>query len=237
MNMKFKASMMKEWTLLDDRIIVGKKEVLLSSIIRVKHDPLKNGKASFSQSNGVIQAFYGPGNFDFVTLAYPAKQNAEGMQAAAYIEANYGDATHRKQMKEIEEKGFRIRCNVCGKIFCYNVDDLKKNRSRARDAALSSVGGVASGLSGNYTTGALYKMSADNQMDKIVDYNKCPSCGSRDLTQIFDDDIAKMQAQQNAPAQAAPSSADELKKFKELLDSGIITQEEFDAKKKQLLGL
>ena len=33
------------------------------------------------------------------------------------------------------------------------------------------------------------------------------------------------------------SAADELKKFKELLDMGIITQEEFDAKKKQLLGL
>lgn len=30
---------------------------------------------------------------------------------------------------------------------------------------------------------------------------------------------------------------DEVKKFKELLDSGIISQEEFDAKKKQLLGL
>ena len=33
------------------------------------------------------------------------------------------------------------------------------------------------------------------------------------------------------------SSAEELKKFKDLLDAGIITQEEFDAKKKQLLGL
>lgn len=33
------------------------------------------------------------------------------------------------------------------------------------------------------------------------------------------------------------SNADELKKFKELLDNGIITQEEFDAKKKELLGL
>lgn len=33
------------------------------------------------------------------------------------------------------------------------------------------------------------------------------------------------------------SSADELKKYKELLDSGVITQEEFDAKKKQLMGL
>ena len=35
----------------------------------------------------------------------------------------------------------------------------------------------------------------------------------------------------------AISTADELKKFKELLDMGIISQEEFDAKKKQLLGL
>jgi len=33
------------------------------------------------------------------------------------------------------------------------------------------------------------------------------------------------------------SSADELKKFKELLDSGIITQEEFNIKKKELLGI
>lgn len=33
------------------------------------------------------------------------------------------------------------------------------------------------------------------------------------------------------------SNADELKKFKELLDSGVITQEEFDEKKRQLLGL
>ena len=33
------------------------------------------------------------------------------------------------------------------------------------------------------------------------------------------------------------SSADELKKYKDLLDNGVITQEEFDAKKKQLLGL
>ena len=33
------------------------------------------------------------------------------------------------------------------------------------------------------------------------------------------------------------SNADEIKKYKDLLDSGVITQEEFDAKKKQLLGL
>ena len=60
-------------------------------------------------------------------------------------------------------------------------------------------------------------------------------------------------APENAPASAAvvrekpaaavirqempQSGADELKKYKELLDGGVISQEEFDAKKKQLLGL
>ena len=42
---------------------------------------------------------------------------------------------------------------------------------------------------------------------------------------------------QAVPNSAAASPAEELKKYKELLDSGVITQEDFDAKKKQLLGL
>ncbi|MGA3599022.1 SHOCT domain-containing protein [Lysinibacillus agricola] len=33
------------------------------------------------------------------------------------------------------------------------------------------------------------------------------------------------------------SAADEILKFKKLLDDGILTKEEFDAKKKQLLGI
>lgn len=40
-----------------------------------------------------------------------------------------------------------------------------------------------------------------------------------------------------SPTNTSSSAADEIRKFKELLDDGIITQEEFDAKKKQLLGL
>lgn len=38
-------------------------------------------------------------------------------------------------------------------------------------------------------------------------------------------------------ASAISDNADQLMKFKELLDSGVITQEEFDAKKKDILGL
>lgn len=36
---------------------------------------------------------------------------------------------------------------------------------------------------------------------------------------------------------ATTSNADEILKYKNLLDGGIITQEEFNTKKKQLLGL
>ncbi|TYC86368.1 SHOCT domain-containing protein [Acetobacterium wieringae] len=36
---------------------------------------------------------------------------------------------------------------------------------------------------------------------------------------------------------ATLSAAEEIKQFKELMDAGIITAEEFEAKKKQLLGL
>lgn len=59
----------------------------------------------------------------------------------------------------------------------------------------------------------------------------------KDSNRIFDDGLKN--SNETAPIQVneAVSSADELKKFKELLDSDIITQEEFDAKKKQLLGI
>lgn len=47
-------------------------------------------------------------------------------------------------------------------------------------------------------------------------------------------DICK--SNRNAPV-VQTSAADELVKFKSLLDAGVISQEEFDTKKKQLLGI
>lgn len=57
--------------------------------------------------------------------------------------------------------------------------------------------------------------------------------------------VGGMQQQAQQPTQAAPAQQEtpasdpiaEIKKYKELLDSGIITEEEFAAKKKELLGL
>lgn len=48
--------------------------------------------------------------------------------------------------------------------------------------------------------------------------------------------VNKVQQSESVEA-PAPSGADEILKYKQLLDMGAITQDEFDAKKKQLLGL
>lgn len=82
----------------------------------------------------------------------------------------------------------------------------------------------------------------NNQENPLANENTFVFAGrvlNAHMREIADYILAKVEAckgQKNG--QAAPiSAADELKKFKELLDSGVITQEEFDAKKKQLLGL
>ena len=67
-------------------------------------------------------------------------------------------------------------------------------------------------------------------------YNQAKTC--RDMLDILRQNNILSRLNKNADEQKNSfSSADELKKYKELLDSGIISQEEFDAKKKQLLGI
>ena len=67
------------------------------------------------------------------------------------------------------------------------------------------------------------------------------NCG--EIHKVLSNLLIERQNKVSAPIQTTikqevnQSNADELKKYKELLDMGVITQEEFDAKKKQLLGL
>ena len=47
----------------------------------------------------------------------------------------------------------------------------------------------------------------------------------------------KSPTQPQTVVQSTPDIPDEIRKYKQLLDDDIITQEEFDAKKKELLNL
>ena len=74
---------------------------------------------------------------------------------------------------------------------------------------------------------------ADKAEEKLIDDSKCPKCQSRDLTEIAEDEFKQLNNKSNPTS----NPIEEIKKYKELLDMGILTQEEFDTKKRQLLGL
>lgn len=158
-----------------------------------------------------------------------------------YPEETYKDkyklVDYNEERAKAEKAEIRKRCNVCGHIFCYNQADINENRDNAKSAIWSGVGQIAGAVGGAYTASAVNHTNAQNSLNKIVDFNRCPQCNSTDLAIISDEEFEAMKAQNNAPQQATVSAADELKKFKELLDMGAITQEEFDTKKKELLGL
>ena len=137
---------------------------------------------------------------------------------------------------ETEFKEYRIKCNVCGHIFCYNKDDIRRNEELKKKAKSVRREGVTQTWFTSQITGNQSLSRAQQLESQIMDYSKCPNCGSIDLTELSEEEFKAAQA---PAAQAAPATSpmDELKKLKELLDMGIVTQEEFDTKKKQLLGL
>ncbi len=129
-------------------------------------------------------------------------------------------------------KEHRKKCNACGTMYCFNDLDLLNNRlnaNKARQANTESVLYSPIGATLKFEEEARYR-------SLIVDYERCPNCKSADTVELTDEEYNAIKAS-NQGAKTDISPADEIKKFKELLDSGIITQEEFDAKKKQLLGL
>ena len=149
------------------------------------------------------------------------------------------------EVKELIEKGVnaagviekRIRCNVCGEIFCYSDKDILRNKElkdkiyQARKfAAMNTIGGTM--VASNQESAR-----ADSLESQLVDFSKCPKCNSTNLTEISEEEFQASKEKSNSAGNAAISVADEIKKFIELLDMGAISQDEFDAKKKQLLGL
>ena len=145
---------------------------------------------------------------------------------------------HKQKMEQSELVN---KCNICGNIFAYIAPDLEGNLKNAQSALLSSVAGLGATLSGHYAAGAVHQGNANATSNQIVENpNKCPKCNSTSYKTLLmsREELQREQQLLNAPQVVAPliSTADELKKFKELLDSDVITQEEFDIKKKQLLG-
>ena len=204
-----------------------------------------NGKNYVHSKSGLpeFSAMIGKSDFDTLENAVKRLSNEFGVEIRKKGGFNAPKENDNGQfdivIKENEydpNKEFRVRCNVCGKIYCYTNKDLENNLKNASMVRLSAVSAMTNAVSGTAYNANEANKDARAYKDKIIDYNKCPNCNSTDVTKLTDEEWEAEKNKTNIPTNNN-SVADELKKFKELLDMGAITQEEFDAKKKQLLGL
>ena len=130
------------------------------------------------------------------------------------------------------------KCNICGHIFCFSDSDLRENARLLKEASTARKLAVMESIGGTRLAANQQSGKADNLESQIVDYSKCPKCNSTNLIELTEEQVKEEKSNKiNQNNSNVSSNADELKKFKELLDNGVITQEEFDTKKKQLLGL
>jgi len=202
--------------------------------------PLANDEKICSNCFVALKEASGVSNLEQVTSIIPS------VLAMQVLEGNFEKAQELWDLVGVSPEGvelikrnqkseFRNKCNVCGHIYCYTQEDLKRNSSRAGMAVLESVGGLFS----NSITASVSRNNAQSQLDGMIDYGKCPKCNSADIHELDDEEWEASKISNSSPQASAPavSSADEIMKFKQLLDAGVISQEEFDAKKKQLLGL
>ena len=197
----------------------------------IKCDGIEYDRGGISEITHVKPGFGQDGVISFkykgetITLYYRGKENP----SAAVVVGILKNADEKKKYGTTEELYYR--CNICGHIFCYTYKDIhEKNKTEALNA-LSAIGMMSGAVSGQWG-GAI---ANQNNIKEVTDYSKCPKCNSRSIQRI-----SKTEAEQNSginKTTTALSVPDEIRKYKELLDEGIITQEEFVEKKKQLLGL
>lgn len=138
--------------------------------------------------------------------------------------------------KSFQAKEYRKKCNVCGKVYCFSDSDIRKNLQLANDSKNAAVNALLQSIGGTAIAASSEMNRSDNLLGKIVDYSKCPNCNSSDITDLTEEQFNNEQKKTQSSISPAFSTADEIRKFKELMDVGAITQEEFEAKKKQLLG-
>lgn len=149
----------------------------------------------------------------------------------------FKDVMDGKDNSFTDRKYYR-KCSACGKVYCYTDRDIKENVELANKAKQEANRGILNALGGTSIESTMNRHRTEDLLNQIKDYKKCIYCKSSNIQTITEEQF-KAEEAKSAPAAGGGgvSAADELKKFKELMDAGVITQEEFDAKKKQLLGL
>jgi hypothetical protein len=88
-------------------------------------------------------------------------------------------------------------------------------------------------LGGNEARGGVFQAAGD---ENTIMFTKKEQDKAERIKELAEGKIRGAQVSKATPTQHLKSAAEQIREFKELLDMGAITKEEFDQKKTQLLG-
>lgn len=249
MRVELAGMMLPTWIVTDDGIEYKGKTMPYDKISNVS---LVTGASMLT--NGVIQFLY---EGKVVTVSYSFKQRNIAQQALQFVRDKISESSGVK-----DDFKYRLVAHTGTVLRVYD-DYLILNHMRTGSTVSNIIVGGSSGDKkilfadltavqfrepAGYSVGYMqfiYPGSSEskaNVLDAINDENSIPFQPSelenaQAIYNYIEERRHDLSARRNGQVVQQLSSADEIKKYKELLDSGIITQEEFDAKKKQLLGL
>lgn len=250
MNEQFRAILPlgKKWSVTDEGIGYKDDFYPYNEIKKIK----KQTEASIF-TNGVINVDLANGKF--IQLIYDKKDKERAIVAFEFakkiVDANdvaskpgvvYSLNGARGRSMDVYDDHVCISTEVTlGSLFTGNVTDGAKD---IYYSDVISVQAKAPSLTLGYiqleTASVMMNNGGDNFFNEnTFTYNESdlPNGLADEVVSFIKGKVSECKANKNAPAVAQLSAADELKKFKELLDMGVINQDEFDAKKKELLGL
>ena len=257
MNVNFKALGCKAWSINDTGIVYNNSITInFNEITNVR---LQNTADSIL-INGVILIMV---NSQQYILGFSFKQKAEGEQAYEILKANYGSEERKNSFKtEITKEANEIVYSIKGvrgkslKVFADrviitvtagmgafltgNLSDGEKTIYYTDCVGLQfKESGMQIGYLQFETAARTMNNSASNFFNENSFTFDLSSTTNEKMKEVRDYVQTQIKKCKNTIGQTATSisPAEELKKFKELLDIGIITKEEFDAKKKQLLDI
>lgn len=250
MHESFDIVMQKHWAVTDDYFEYGSEKIPYGDITF-----FNLATSAGLMTRGVIQFSY-KSDGKIRNLAFNFGDRVRATKAYQFVQEKIAEANG-----QAKEYVYKLTAHTGSYIEVYE-DYLVIAHMGTGAIANTMRGGVTGGKRINYTDltsiqfkepgGAavgfiqvIYPGSIENKggvLDMINDENSVPvmPCDTeyaRELVNYIERRKVEIKNQPASASSPALSAADEILKFKNLLDSGVITQEEFESKKKELLGL
>ena len=250
MNEKFDAiALCKSWGVSDEGFTYGNDFFSFDTLKKVKPSStpatiLTNGVATVESKNSkFMNCGYKKKDADRAEKAIDFMiKKVKSIEMDSRPDVIYSlDGARGRHMDVFSDRVCIITEVTLGSLFTGNVTDGAKE---IYYSDVISVQAKAPSLTLGYiqleTASVMMNNGGDNFFNEnTFTYNESdlPNGLADEVVSFIKNKVSECKANKNAPVVAQLSAADELKKFKELLDMGVINQEEFDAKKKELLGL